>query len=76
MKPQQLISTGFAVIALAAAAIPALGWTLMGDVMDPPAVAAQASSELPPLFGKESVHAVTVALKLPEVLERDEPISP
>jgi hypothetical protein len=31
---------------------------------------------MPPLFGDESVHAVTVALKLPEPLEREQTLSP
>ena len=76
MKPQQLISAGFAITALAAASIPTLGWTLLGEVIDPPAAVAHDVSDSPPLFGDASVHAVTVALTLPEVLERDEKLSP
>ena len=75
MKTQKLISAGFAITALAAASIPALGWTLLGDVIDPPAAVAQAASDYPPLFGAESMHAFTVALKLPE-LERNDTLSP
>jgi len=74
--PHKLISAGFAITALAAASIPALGITLLGEVIDPPAAVAQAVNDLPPLFGKESVHAVTVALKFPDALERDEKLSP
>ena len=76
MKPQQLISAGFAITALAAASIPTLGWTLLGEVIDPPAAVAQDVSDSPPLFGEASMRAVTVALALPEVLERDEKLSP
>jgi hypothetical protein len=36
MKPQQLISAGFAITALAAASVPAVGWTLLGGVDQPP----------------------------------------
>jgi hypothetical protein len=76
MKPQQLISAGFAITALAAASIPTLGWTLLGEVIDPPAAAAQYVSDSPPLFGEASRHAVTVALALPAALERDQTLSP
>ena len=76
MKPQQIISAGFAITAFAAASIPAVGWTLLGEVFDPPAAVAQAASDLPVLFGPESVQAVTVALKMPDVLDRDQTLSP
>lgn len=56
MKLQQLISTGFAVTALAAAAVPAVGFTLLGGV-EPPAAAVSvpASWDAPPLFAELSV---------------------
>jgi hypothetical protein len=77
MKPQQLISAGFAIAAIAAASVPALGWTLLGDVFDPRVASGTSpASEVAPLFGPESIHAVTVALKLPDVLERGETSSP
>jgi hypothetical protein len=76
MKAQQLISAGFAITAFAAASIPALGFTLLGGYVETPAAVAQAVSDMPPLFGDESVHAVTVALKLPEPLEREQTLSP
>lgn len=50
MRPQQLISAGFAITALAAASIPAVGWTLLGDVIERPAVSAPASWDPPPIF--------------------------
>lgn len=49
MKPQQLISAGFAITALAAASVPAVGWTLLGAV-ERPAVSVQASWEESPLL--------------------------
>ena len=77
MNTHKIISAGFAITALAAASIPALGWTLLGDVIDPPAaVATQAASDYPPLFGEESMRAVTVALKLPDELDRNTTLSP
>lgn len=51
MKPQQLISAGFAITAFAAASLPAVGWTLLGEFVERPAVSVQGSfSETPPLF--------------------------
>jgi hypothetical protein len=35
MKAEQLISAGFAITALAAASVPALGYTLLGSVEQP-----------------------------------------
>jgi hypothetical protein len=76
MNTHKLISAGFAITALAAASIPALGWTLLGDVIDPPAAVAQGASDDPPLFGEESMRAVAVALQLPGELDRNETLSP
>ena len=76
MTPQKLIAAGFAITALAAASIPAVGFTILGEVIDPPAAVAEAVNDFPPLFGKESIHAVTVALKLPDELEQDRTRSP
>ena len=54
MKLQQLISTGFAVTAFAAATIPAVGWTLLGSVeAPPPAPMMQASWDATPLAEAE-----------------------
>ena len=76
MKTHQLISAGFAITALAAASLPTVGWTLLGEVIDPPAAAAQAANDFPPLFGAESIHAFKVALTLPEIVERNDTLSP
>jgi hypothetical protein len=48
MKLQQLISAGFAITALAAASVPAVGWTLLGAV-EQPAVSVQPSWDAAPL---------------------------
>jgi len=67
MKPQQLISAGFAITALASASVPAVGWTLLGEVLDPPAVTVQAPAASPPLFMAEaSLPPVVVERALPE----------
>ena len=51
MKIQQLISAGFAITALAAASVPAIGWTLLGDgIIERPAASAHPWSDAPPLF--------------------------
>jgi hypothetical protein len=71
MKPQQLISAGFAITALAAASIPALGWSLLGDVIERPAVSVQASGEAPALFTAETVAPLTVSYRFLEPSERD-----
>jgi len=53
MNPQQLISAGFAITALASASVPAVGWTLLGEVLDPPTVTVQAPAASAPLFMAE-----------------------
>ena len=63
MKPQQLISTGFAITALAAASVPAVGWTLLGEFIERPAATVQAPwSDAEPLFMAEAA-LVRVAMQ-------------
>ena len=63
MKPQQLISAGFAITALAAASVPAVGWTLLGEFIDRPAATVQAPwSDAEPLFMAEAA-LVRVAMQ-------------
>jgi len=51
MKVQRLISAGFAITALAAASIPAIGWTLLGDgIVEQPTVSVHPWSDAPPLL--------------------------
>ena len=51
MKVQSLISAGFAITALAAASVPAIGWTLLGDgVVEQPTVGVHPWSDAPPLL--------------------------
>jgi hypothetical protein len=51
MKLQQLISAGFAITAVAAASIPTVGWTLLGDAaVERPAVSVPASWEANPFL--------------------------
>ena len=69
MKPQALISAGFAITALASASVPAVGWTLPGDVViDPPTVTVQAPStaSLPLYLAEVSLPAIAVERALPE----------
>jgi hypothetical protein len=65
MKVQQLISAGFAITALAAASVPAVGWTLLGEV-DRPTPSMQASWQSPPLF-EIPARSFTVALRMPGI---------
>ncbi len=63
MKAQQLISAGFAITALAAASVPAVGWTLLGEFIDRPAATVQAPwSDAEPLFMAEAA-LVRVAMQ-------------
>jgi len=63
MKPQQLISAGFAITALAAASVPAVGWTLLGEFIERPAATVQAPwSDAEPLFMAEAA-LVRVAMQ-------------
>jgi hypothetical protein len=66
MKLQQLISAGFAITAVAAAAVPAVGWTLLGEVMEPPAVSAQASTEVQPFLMADASLERVLARRKPE----------
>ena len=51
MKVQTLISAGFAITALAAASVPAVGWTLLGDAaVEPPAAVSVQTWEAPPVL--------------------------
>ena len=71
MKPQQLISAGFAITALAAAALPAVGWTLLGDVIEQPAASVQASVEAPSILIAEAAAPLTVSYRFLESPDRD-----
>jgi len=63
MKPQQLISAGFAITALAAASVPALGWTLLDEFIDRPMATVQAPwSDAEPFFMAEAA-LVRVAMQ-------------
>jgi hypothetical protein len=63
MKPQQLISAGFAITALAAASIPAVGWTLLGEFIERPVTTVQAPwSDAEPFFMAEAA-LVRVAMQ-------------
>lgn len=66
MKPQQLISAGFAITAFAAASLPAVGWTLLGEFIERPTVSVQAPwSDAEPFFMAEAA-LVRVAMQQPE----------
>jgi hypothetical protein len=71
MKLQQLISAGFAITAIAAAAVPAVGWTLLGEVMEPPAVSAQASGEVHPFIIADASMERVFARRKPERIARE-----
>jgi hypothetical protein len=63
MKSQQLISAGFAITALAAASVPAVGWTLLGEFIDRPAATVQVPwSDAEPFFVAEAA-LVRVAMQ-------------
>ena len=63
MKPQQLISAGFTITALAAASVPAIGWTLLGEFIDRPVATVQAPwSDAEPFFLAEAA-LVRVAMQ-------------
>ncbi len=67
MKPQQLISAGFAITALASASVPAVGWTLLGEVVDLPTITVEAPAASAPLLMAEvSLPPVAVERPLPE----------
>ena len=67
MKPEQLISAGFAISALASASVPAVGWTLLGEVLDPPTVTVQAPAASAHLFlADATLPPVAVERALPE----------
>ena len=64
MKVQRLISAGFAITALAAASIPAIGWTLLGDgIVEQPTVSVHPWSDAPPLLVARSASIVPVAFE-------------
>ena len=65
MKPQQLISAGFAITALFSASIPAVGYTLLGEFSERPVSTVQAPwSDAEPLFMAEAA-LVRVAMRDP-----------
>ena len=66
MKLQQLISAGFAITALAAAAVPAVGWTLLGEVFEPSAVSVQAPIEAHPFLMADASLERVLARRKPE----------
>jgi hypothetical protein len=71
MKLQQLISAGFAITALAAASVPAVGWTLLGAV-EQPAVSVQPSWDAAPLhLASFSPAPVAVEVPVPAPSDRD-----
>ena len=66
MKPQQLISAGFAITALFSASIPAVGYTLLGEFVDRPVATVQAPwSDAEPFFMAEAA-LVRVAMQQQE----------
>ena len=71
MKTQQLISAGFAITAIAAASIPAVGWSLLGDVIEQPAVSVQASAEVPALVIAEAAAPLTVSYRFLDPSDRE-----
>jgi len=55
MKAKQLISAGFAITALAAASLPAIGWTLLGECIERTVTTVQAPwSDAEPFFMAEA----------------------
>jgi hypothetical protein len=73
MKPQQLISAGFTITAIAAASVPAIGWTLLGEFIERPTVTVQAPwSDAEPLFMAEAA-LVRVAMQSPPETPREQP---
>src|SRR5215470_9598641 len=74
MNRQQLISAGFAITALAAAVVPAVAWTLLGDAEpERPAVAVQASYETHPFLQADAMLGRVFAGRKPEREARAEP---
>ena len=72
MKTQQLISAGFAITAIAAASVPAVGWTLLGEFIDRPVSTVQAPwSGAEPFFMAEAA-LVRVAMQAPPQAASDE----
>ena len=74
MKAQQLISAGFTITAIAAASVPAIGWTLLGEFIERPMATVQAPwSDAEPFFLAEAA-LVRVAMQHspPEKKSRDE----
>jgi hypothetical protein len=66
MRPEQLISAGFAITALAAASVPAVGWTLLGSVEPPPFVDPQVAYVTP------SLHPASAGIDTPVAIEREQ----
>jgi hypothetical protein len=72
MKPQQLISAGFAITALAAASVPAVGWTLLDEFIERPAATVQAPwSDAEPLFMAEAALVRVAMQQAPAESKRD-----
>ena len=73
MKTQQLISAGFAITALAAASLPAVGWTLLGEFIERPAATVQAPwSDAEPFFMAEAALVRVAMQQSPAEKSRDE----
>lgn len=73
MKPQQLISAGFAITTLAAASVPALGWSLLGEFIDRPVETVQAPwSDAEPFFMAEAALVRVAMQQSPPNKQRDE----
>jgi len=72
MKVQTLISAGFAITALAAASVPAVGWTLLGDaaVERPAAVSVQAWETAPLVVADISMQPVAYHGRLADPSDR------
>ena len=74
MKVQQLISSGFAITALAAASVPAVGWTLLGEFIERPMTTVQAPwSDAEPFFMAEAALVRVAMQQTPSEKPRDKP---
>ncbi len=72
MKTQHLISAGFAITALAAASVPAVAWTLLGEAIEGPVSAARASSESAALVMSEVAAPLTTSYRFFEPSDRND----
>ena len=70
MKTQQLISAGFAITALAAASVPGVAFTLLGEMVEQPVASAALPSEAPSLVMAEVAAPLTVSYRFFEPSDR------